>query len=316
MKPPKDLFSQAITLPSSIAPLPPRLGRAYLIGAGPGAMDLITVRGLRLVQQVDVIVYDRLSAPELLTEAREDARLIYVGKEPGHHAMKQEEINQLLVDLVAAGHQVVRLKGGDPFVFGRGGEEALALRSAGLPFEIVPGISSAIAAPAYAGIPVTQRGVATSFTVVTGHSCDESSGTDWSALARMPTLVVLMGVANIGLIAEKLIAAGRSPSMPAAAIQWGTTTEQQVVRASLATLVDEIRVAKISSPAVIIIGEVAKLHDDLAWFIPEDLTIPHCARECDVVEHYQPITVSAWSMFPRDAHNEGVSRESDIAVYG
>jgi uroporphyrin-III C-methyltransferase len=247
----------------------PQPGKAYLVGAGPGAAELITVRGLRLVQRADVILYDRLIAPELLEEARPDAELIYVGKQPHYHVATQEEINQLLVEKVRAGHQVVRLKGGDPFVFGRGGEEALALQAAGLPFEIVPGISSALAAPAYAGIPVTQRGVATSFAVVTGHACTESSGTDWSALARIPTLVILMGVSQIAHIAEQLLGAGRAAETPAAAIQWGSTDQQQVVRATLATLAYAIDVAGVESPATIVIGEVAALHDQLAWFQPE-----------------------------------------------
>lgn len=247
----------------------PQPGKAYLVGAGPGAAELITVRGLRLVQRADVILYDRLIAPELLEEARPDAELIYVGKQPHYHVATQEEINQLLVEKVRAGHQVVRLKGGDPFVFGRGGEEALALQAAGLPFEIVPGISSALAAPAYAGIPVTQRGVATSFAVVTGHACTESSGTDWSALARIPTLVILMGVSQIAHIAEQLLQAGRAAETPAAAIQWGSTDQQQVVRATLATLAYAIDVAGVESPATIVIGEVAALHDQLAWFQPE-----------------------------------------------
>ncbi len=247
----------------------PQPGKAYLVGAGPGAAELITVRGLRLVQRADVILYDRLIAPELLEEARPDAELIYVGKQPHYHVATQEEINQLLVEKVRAGHQVVRLKGGDPFVFGRGGEEALALQAAGLPFEIVPGISSALAAPAYAGIPVTQRGVATSFAVVTGHACTESSGTDWSALARIPTLVILMGVSQIAHIAEQLLGAGRAAETPAAAIQWGSTDQQQVVRATLATLAYAIDVAGVESPATIVIGAVAALHAQLAWFQPE-----------------------------------------------
>jgi uroporphyrin-III C-methyltransferase len=251
------------------AEMNPQPGKAYLVGAGPGAAELITVRGLRLVQRADVILYDRLIAPELLEEARPDAELIYVGKQPHYHVATQEEINQLLVEKVRAGHQVVRLKGGDPFVFGRGGEEALALQAAGLPFEIVPGISSALAAPAYAGIPVTQRGVATSFAVVTGHACTESSGTDWSALARIPTLVILMGVSQIAHIAEQLLGAGRAAETPAAAIQWGSTDQQQVVRATLATLAYAIDVAGVESPATIVIGEVAALHDQLAWFQPE-----------------------------------------------
>lgn len=290
MKPTNDLFSQSIAAPLPQLPISSithelgnkhQRGKAYLIGAGPGAVDLITVRGLRLIQRADVIIYDRLAAPELLAEAKGDARLIYVGKQAGHHAMKQEQINEVLVTHVAAGAQVVRLKGGDPFVFGRGGEEVLALRAAGLAYEIVPGISSAIAAPAYAGIPVTQRGVATSFTVVTGHSCDESSGTDWAALAQMPTLVVLMGIANIKTIAGELIKAGRSSTTPAAAIRWGTTEDQQVVYASLGTIAHEIRVAKLSSPAVIIIGEVVALHEQIAWFQP---TVDELEDELEHVE--------------------------------
>lgn len=249
--------------------LPPQ-GKAYLIGAGPGAADLITVRGLRLLQRADVVLYDRLIAPELLEETRPDAERIYVGKQPHYHVATQAEINQLLVEKVRTGYQVVRLKGGDPFVFGRGGEEALALQAAGLPFEIVPGISSALAAPAYAGIPVTQRGVATSFAVVTGHACTESSGIDWQTLAQMPTLVILMGVSQIVQIADQLLQAGRSPETPAAAIQAGSTADQRVVRATLATLAYAMQVAALESPATIVIGEVAALHDQLAWFHPEN----------------------------------------------
>ncbi len=246
----------------------PTAGKGYLVGAGPGNVELITVRGLRLIQRADVIIYDRLASSELLAEARDDAELIFVGKAPGNHAASQAEINCLLVARVAAGKAVVRLKGGDPFIFGRGGEEALALRAAGLAFEIVPGISSAVAAPAYAGIPVTQRGVATSFTVVTGHDCSESSGTDWTTLAKLPTLVILMGVGKIAQIATRLIAAGRSADTPAVAVRWGTTDEQQVVRATLGTIAFSLRVAKLGSPAVIVIGDVAALHDELAWFQP------------------------------------------------
>lgn len=248
-----------------------RPGKAYLVGAGPGRADLITVRGLRLLQQADMVIYDRLIAMELLAETRSTAELIYVGKGPGCHAMHQEEINTLLVAQVRSGKQVVRLKGGDPFVFGRGGEEALALRAAGLAYEIVPGVSSAIAAPAYAGIPVSHRGLNTSFAVVTGHERGDSSPetTDWAALARIPTLVILMGMGQIEQIAEKLLAAGRMGETPAAAIQWGATDEQKVVRATLQTIAQAITLAGLESPAVIVIGEVAALHDDLAWFHPE-----------------------------------------------
>jgi uroporphyrin-III C-methyltransferase len=242
-------------------------GKAYLIGAGPGRADLITVRGLRLLQKADVIIYDRLIAQELLDEARADAELIFVGKRSGHHLVSQDGINRLLVDRVRAGKQVVRLKGGDPFVFGRGGEEALALRLAGLSFEIVPGVSSALAVPAYAGVPVTHRGIATSFAVVTGHECDETGvgATDWAALARIPTLVVLMGVSHIRQISQALIEAGRAPETPAIAIAQGTTDHQQSVRATLAELPTAIEEHRIQSPATIVIGEVASLHDFLAW---------------------------------------------------
>lgn len=248
-----------------------QLGKAYLVGAGPGRADLITVRGLRLLQQADVVIYDRLIADALLDEARPTAELIYVGKGPGCHTLRQEEINALLVLHVRAGKQVVRLKGGDALVFGRGGEEALALRAAGLSYEIVPGVSSAIAAPAYAGIPVSHRGLSTSFAVVTGHERSDSTtgATDWQALARIPTVVVLMGVGQIEQIAAQLLAAGRTGETPAAAIQWGTTDEQRVVRATLRTIAQAIALAGLESPAVIVIGEVAALHDELAWFHPD-----------------------------------------------
>ena len=257
------------TLSSQPAP-----GKAYLVGAGPGNADLITLRGWRLLQAADVIVYDRLVAPELLQAARPAAELIYVGKGPRRHSADQEEINRLLVDRVRAGYQVVRLKGGDPFVFGRGGEEALALHGAGLPFEIVPGISSALAVPAYAGIPVTQRGVATSFAVVTGHECAASSHTDWHALAQIPTLVVLMGVEQIAAIVDRLVAAGRAIDTPAAAIQWGCTPQQRVVPATLESLPFAIAAAGLEAPAVIVIGEVAALHEQLTWFQPASSISP------------------------------------------
>jgi uroporphyrin-III C-methyltransferase len=272
----------------------PTPGKAYLIGAGPGRADLITVRGLRLLQQADVVIYDRLIAAELLDETKEGAELIYVGKGPGHHVASQEEINHLLVERVRAGHQVVRLKGGDPFVFGRGGEEALALRRAGLEFEIVPGVSSAMAAPAYAGIPVTQRGVATSFAVVTGHERGDGadSRTDWSALARIPTLVILMGVGQIAEIAAQLQAAGRAADTPAAAIRWGSTAEQQVVRATLGTIAAAIRLSGLEAPATIVIGEVAALHEQIAWHLPAQSsiywTLPPVPEPVSVVQEQRP----------------------------
>lgn len=259
-----------------------RRGKAYLVGAGPGNADLITVRGLRLLQQADVVVYDRLIAQELLDEARPEAELIFVGKAPNRHTLRQEEINQVLVERVRQGKQVVRLKGGDPFVFGRGGEEALALVQAGLAFEVVPGVSSALAAPAYAGIPVTQRGVSTAFAVVTGHECvavDQEIQQEnphgpgqvsdyWRGLAAMPTLVILMGVGQISTIVTRLLEAGRDPHTPAAAVSWATTAAQQVVRAPLHQLPQALATSQLPSPAVIVIGETTALHDQLAWFRP------------------------------------------------
>jgi uroporphyrin-III C-methyltransferase len=246
-------------------------GKAYLVGAGPGRADLITVRGLNLLRRAETVVYDRLIAPELLAEVPAGAELIFVGKKSGRHTMPQEEIDALLVELVRAGKQVVRLKGGDPFVFGRGGEEAMALAEAGLAFEIVPGISSAIAAPAFAGVPVTHRGMARSFAVITGHHASgmPKIDTDWRVFGNIPTLVILMGVERIQRIAEQLMDAGRPGETPAMAIQSGTTAQQTAVTATLETLAEAIDEAGITSPAVIVIGEVVQLADKLSWFQPD-----------------------------------------------
>jgi uroporphyrinogen III methyltransferase/synthase len=235
----------------------------FLVGAGPGDPGLLTRRGEALLRDADVVVYDRLASSELLDLAPAAAERVDVGKAPGRAAMTQEEINALLVERGTQGLRVVRLKGGDPFVFGRGGEEAEALRAAGVPFEVVPGVTSAVAAPAYAGIPVTHRGLSTHFTVVTGHE-DPAKGetaTDWAALARAGgTLVILMGVGRLAEITSALIAGGRPPSTPVAAVQWGTRAEQHTIRATLATIAD----AGVASPSAIVVGEVAAL--DLAWF--------------------------------------------------
>lgn len=242
-------------------------GKAYLVGAGPGRADLITVRGLQLLHRADVVIYDRLIAQELLDEIRPGAECIFVGKESGRHTLSQDEINELLIARVRLGKQVVRLKGGDPFVFGRGGEEAEALAAAGLPFEVVPGISSAISVPAFAGIPVTQRGIANAFAVVTGHAqADAPDNTDWDALARIPTLVILMGLERIDSIVDRLLAAGRDSQTPAAVISWGTTDRQRVVSAPLGQLPGTLAAAALPAPAVIVVGEVAALRDQLAWF--------------------------------------------------
>ncbi len=238
----------------------------YLVGAGPGDPGLITTRGLALVRSADVLVYDRLAAPELVAEAPEGCELIYAGKGPSNHAMSQDEINACLVEHGATGRRVVRLKGGDPFVFGRGSEEAEALRAAGVEYEVVPGITSAIAVPAYAGIPVTHRGLATHFTVVTGHE-DPTKGrdeTDWESLARAGgTLVILMGVGGLPDIVERLIAGGRPADTPAAVINRGTTAAQTVVRGTLATIVADA--AGMRPPAITVVGAVAAMRDVIAW---------------------------------------------------
>ncbi len=241
-----------------------RVGSVALVGAGPGDPRLITVRGLTVLRRADVVVYDRLVDRRLLREARR-ARLIFAGKASGDHALPQDEINALLVGHARRGRRVVRLKGGDPFVFGRGGEEAAALSAAGIPFEIVPGVSSAVAAAAYAGIPVTHRGMAASFAVVTGHEACEGSRVDWARLATgVDTLVVLMGVSALPRIAQTLIANGRPPSTPAAVVSSGATARQ-------ATLVDRLdriaaRAAGVAPPAVVVIGEVVRLRERLGWF--------------------------------------------------
>ena len=235
-----------------------------LVGAGPGDPELLTLKAARLLAAADVVVHDRLADPATLALVRDGAELIDVGKRPGQ-ALPQATIDALLVHLGRSGRRVVRLKGGDPFVFGRGGEEAAALAAAGVPFEVVPGISSAVAAPAYAGIPVTSRGVAACFTVVTGHRRPGAEDdTDWEALARTGgTLVVLMGVARRAEIVRRLQRGGLPSHTPVAAVRWGTRVDQQVVRTTLAGLPD----VDLAPPATIVIGAVAGL--DLAWFRPD-----------------------------------------------
>ncbi len=241
-------------------------GTVYLVGAGPGDPDLLTVRGRALLEQADVVVYDRLVAPALLTCVRPEAERIYVGKAPGRHTCPQEEIHTLLIDAARRGRVVVRLKGGDPFVFGRGGEEGLALRAAGIPFVVVPGVTSAVSVPAYAGIPVTHRGVAQAFTVVTGHTCG-TDAPDWAALARAGTLVILMGLRRLPEIARTLMAGGRAPDTPVAVIAQGSTPEQIVVEGTLETIA--ARVADLRPPATIVVGDVVALRHALHWFHPD-----------------------------------------------
>ncbi len=243
-------------------------GKVYLIGAGPGDPGLITERGLKVISEADVIVYDYLANPRLLSYARPEAEKIYVGKKGGCHTLSQEEINQLLVKKAQEGKVVARLKGGDPFLFGRGGEEAEVLVERGIPFEVVPGVTSAIAAPAYAGIPVTHREHTSTFTMVTGHEdpTKKASAIDWEALSRIGTVAFLMGMKNLPHICENLLQAGKAPETPVAVIQWGTTPRQRVVTGSLRDIVEKVRKTGLGPPAIILVGEVVKLREKLKWF--------------------------------------------------
>ncbi|MCQ3928845.1 MAG: uroporphyrinogen-III C-methyltransferase [Chloroflexi bacterium] len=255
------------------------VGKVYLVGAGPGDPDLITVKGLRLLRQADVVVYDRLIPMELLKETRPDAELIYAGKQPQKHRLDQSEINHILIDRASKGCRVVRLKGGDPFVFGRGGEEGLACYAANIPFEVVPGVSSAIAVPAYAGIPVTHRHVASAFTVFTGHDdptkeTKEGNSIDYPALAaavRLGTLVLMMGVNHLDPICRELIQQGISADTPAVCIEWGTTANQRTMEGTLESIAYRVTEAGLSSPAITVMGEVTRLrHIGLDWFQGSD----------------------------------------------
>ncbi|MDR2339202.1 MAG: uroporphyrinogen-III C-methyltransferase [Deltaproteobacteria bacterium] len=243
-------------------------GIVYLVGAGPGDPGLLTLKGERLLREADVVVYDYLAAPGLLSLARPSAKIIYVGKSASDHAMPQEGINRLLVDEAKAGNKVVRLKGGDPYIFGRGGEEALELWKEGIPFEVVPGISSTVAAAAYAGIPLTHRGFSSQVALITGHEDPTKKGSahDWAALARMGTLVSVMGAANLASISEKLIAHGKDPGTPAAMIQWGATPRQRVAQGTLAALPGKAKELGIGAPALLVVGPVVGLRDRLDWF--------------------------------------------------
>lgn len=240
------------------------IGTVYLVGAGPGDPKLLTRRGLELLQECDCIVYDALIGEELLDFARPDAEKIFVGKRSGHHSMTQDEINALLVELAQDGNSICRLKGGDPFVFGRGGEEALFCVENGVPFQIVPGVSSSIAAPAYAGIPVTQREVAASFAVVTGHTASDDAPPE--ALPVADTLVFLMGIKALPLIVKRLLERGERADKPVAVVRWGTTQNQQTVVGTLQTIEEEVKRAGLKTPALIVVGDVVELRDDLRWF--------------------------------------------------
>jgi uroporphyrin-III C-methyltransferase len=240
-------------------------GTVSLVGAGPGDPELITVKGQRLLREADVVVYDRLVHRDLVREADPEADLYFVGKAPGEHKVLQAEINALLATKARRGNTVVRLKGGDPFVFGRGGEEAHHLRQSGVDFEVVPGISSATGVPAYAGIPVTHRGRSRAFTVVTGHTIAmDDTSLDWDHLVAVDTLVILMGLRRLPQIAENLIGEGRAADTPVAVISSGTTEDQQVVRGTLDTI--EGRLGPLEPPVTIVVGEVAQWGGVLDWF--------------------------------------------------
>jgi uroporphyrinogen III methyltransferase/synthase len=243
-------------------------GRVYIIGAGPGDPGLITLRGAQCIREAEVIVYDYLVHPEILRHAGEKARRIYAGKQGGDHTLSQDQINRLLVEEAGAGKIVARIKGGDPFIFGRGGEEAEVLREAGIPFEIVPGVSSAVAVPAYAGIPLTYRGFSSSVAFVTGHE-DPTKGKsdlDWPALAGIGTLVFLMGVKNLPAIAENLIRCGKPADTPAALIRWGTTPEQETLTGPLGEIARLAEEKGFRPPSILVVGAVAGLRETLNWF--------------------------------------------------
>jgi uroporphyrinogen III methyltransferase/synthase len=238
-------------------------GKVFLVGAGPGDPELITWRGLRLIESADVILYDNLAPAALLSAAPAVAERIYVGKKRAVHARTQEEINELLIERARQGKRVVRLKGGDPYIFGRGGEEAQALRDAGIDFEVVPGVTSALGLAAYAGIPLTHRQLTSAVTFVTGH---EPERIDWSKLGAAETLVIFMGITTFAEIAKRLIAAGRAPETPAAAVRWASRGDQQTVIGTLASLPERMQETHLKPPATIVVGEVVSLRPQLDWF--------------------------------------------------
>jgi len=294
----------------------PPVGKVWLVGAGPGDPGLITVAGVDVLSRAEVVIYDRLVSPRLLDLAPPKAERIFAGKhgqEQGGSGFSQQQINDLLVARAREGKHVVRLKGGDPFVFGRGGEEAEALAAAGIPFEVVPGVSSAIAAPAYAGIPVTHRRMSSSFTVVTGHEDPEKpeSAIDWARIAKgADTLVILMGGANLEEIMKRLADSGRAPDEPVAVVRWGTTPDQRVIAGSIADVAIRVAEAGLTPPLVTVVGPVVRLRDTLRWFDNRPLfgkrvLVTRAAEQAGVLSHAlaeagaEPIELPAIEIVPR-----------------
>ena len=299
-------------------PSPGRVGKVSLVGAGPGDPGLITVRGLERLRRAEVVVYDRLVSESLLSQAPAGAELIYVGKASSEHTLRQSEINALLVAKAQEGKRVVRLKGGDPFVFGRGGEEAEELVANGVPFEIVPGVTSAVAAPAYAGIPVTHRRCATALTIFTGHEdpAKGQSSLDWERLAtNAATLVCLMGAENLSSVVGQLLGHGRPPETPAALVQWGTWPNQRTLASTLGEIVHLAAAKGFGPSAVLVVGEVVRLHDTLRWFDNRPLfgrrvLVTRAQEQASQLSHQlaeagaQPVEVPAIKIEPPDSWQE------------
>ena len=287
------------------------IGKVYIIGAGPGDAGLITIKAVDCLRLADVVVYDNLVNEELLKYAQEGALFIYAGKKGGDHTLSQDAINELLVQEAHTGNIVARLKGGDPFIFGRGGEEAEYLVARGVPFEVIPGVTSAIAVPAYAGIPLTHRGLTSTVAFITGHEdpTKDKSDIDWQALTGIGTLVFLMGVKNIGQITETLISRGKSPDTPAALIRQGTTTQQETIAGTLCTIVELAQARKFSPPAILVVGKVVELRETLSWFEQKPLfgkriVITRPERQADnlarllISEGAQPISFPTIKIVP------------------